>query len=321
MKQVVVVGLWLVLGLGMAAAYTEFEAGLIGSSQQLAQLVGQVSSAEKRLQVLEQDPYAAPLEREEAAASLARVRIQLGRQRLALRQEAYRLWTEVLNGRVRLEAARAAAKVAELRLRAARVRAEKGAASPLELDAAGRAYERAVLQLEQARAALDSARQALAARSEVDPDAVPEVVPPEALDVERHPDLQQARLDVQAAERAVLAASGPDTARLEKEKRAAELRAARERAERLRERLRRELESLQAQYARQQRLVGLARDAVADAQKKLEAQRLRLEHGLASELDVLSAEQELAQARADRLSAQVELGRLALELWAYAEAP
>ena len=139
MKQVVVVGLWLVLGLGMAAAYTEFEAGLVGSSQQLAQLEVQVSSAEKRLQVLEQDPYAAPLEREEAAASLARVRIQLGRQRLALRQEAYRLWTEVLNGRVRLEAARAAAKVAELRLRAARVRAEKGAASPLELDAAGRA--------------------------------------------------------------------------------------------------------------------------------------------------------------------------------------
>ncbi len=321
MKRVVVVGLWMVLVLGTATAYPAFEAGAIGSSQQLAQLKEQKTIAEKRLQVLEQDPYAAPLEREEAADALARVRIQLVRQRLALRQEAYRLWTDVLSGRVQLEAARAAAKVAELRLRAVRVRTEKGAASPLELDAAERAYERAVLQLEQARAALDSARQALAARSEVDPDEVPEVVPPEVLDVERHPDLQEARLDVQAAERAVRAASGPDTARLEKEKRAAELRAARERAGRLRERLRRELESLQAQYARQQRLVGLARDAVEDAQKKLEAQRLRLEQGLASVLDVLSAEQELAQARADRLSAQVELGRLALELWAYAEAP
>ncbi len=321
MKRVAIAVAWVGLTLALAGNYSQFENKLLTSSQRLAQLEQLLESARRRLQVLSGDPYAAPLERDEAADALARARAQLKRQRLELRKEAFRLWTDVLLARARLQAAQAAEEVMEIRLRAARIRVEKGAASPLELDAAQRAYERASLQGRQAQATLEAALQALAALTDVKPDEVPRVTPPAKLGVGEHPDLLLARLDVRALERAVAAASGPDTPRLELEGKTAELASARERATRLRERLRRRLEILRLQYQRQQRLIELARSAVNDAQKKLEAQRLRWDQGLASRLDLSSAQQALAQERADEVAAAVELGRLALELWAYAEAP
>ena len=321
MKRVAIAVAWVGLTLALAGNYSQFENKLLTSSQRLAQLEQLLESARRRLQVLSGDPYAAPLERDEAADALARARAQLKRQRLELRKEAFRLWTDVLLARARLQAAQAAEEVMEIRLRAARIRVEKGAASPLELDAAQRAYERASLQGRQAQATLEAALQALAALTDVKPDEVPRVTPPAKLGVGEYPDLLLARLDVRALERAVAAASGPDTPRLELEGKTAELASARERATRLRERLRRRLEILRLQYQRQQRLIELARSAVNDAQKKLEAQRLRWDQGLASRLDLSSAQQALAQERADEVAAAVELGRLALELWAYAEAP
>ena len=318
-KHYLILGFWLALSVVAAAGFQQFENSLIESSQQLEKVELQLTSAAKRAQVLEKDPYAAPLKQAEAADAIARARAQLKTIRLQLRKEAFRLWTDVLTSQARLEAARANEQVMEIRMRAVQIKAKREMASPLELSAAERAYERASLQRAQARAALEAARQALTARAETEPDEVPQIPLPKTLDLENHPDFLLAKLDVGVAERAVALASGPDTARLELEKRKAELQASQERAERLREQLKRQLKTLQAQYERQKRLVELARAAVEEAQKKLEAQRLRWDQGLASQLDLLSAKQALAQAYADEMAAKVELGRLALELWAYAE--
>jgi len=320
-KRFVVMGLWAVMALGLAAGYPRFESAVLEASQQLAQLELEWRSAEQRARVLADDPYAAPQERDEAEDALERARLRWAEQRLALRQEAYRLWTDVLKGQAQVDVALAALKVAGIRLEAARIRSAKGAASQVELDSAERAHEQASLQLAQARSALTGAKEALASRASAQPDDVPDIQPPEDLNVEGHSKLELARLDVRAAERALAAAEGPDTARVERERREAALRAARERGARLRGQLERRLESLKAQYTRQRRLAELARDAVADAEKKMAAEQLRFDKGLASKLALETARQALVQARADELAARVELGRLALELWAFAEAP
>jgi len=320
-KRVVVAGLWVALAFGLAAGYPRFETALFETSQQLAQLELELKTAERRAGVLAKDPYASPIERAEAEDALERARARLAQQRLGLRKEAFRLWTDVLKGRAQAEAAEAVERVAKIRLEAARIRVEKGAASRLELDAAERAYEQAALQLAQARATLAEAIEALNARADGEPDEVPPVDLPDAFAAAAHPDLRLARLDVRAAERALAAAAGPDTARWERERREAALQSARERATRLEERVARELDALQARYDRQQRLVELARDALRDARKKLEAEQLRFEEGMTSRLALENARQALAQARVDELAARVELGRLALELWAFAEAP
>ena len=321
MKRVVVAGLWVALAFGLAAGYPRFETALFETSQQLAQLELELKTAERRAGVLAKDPYASPIERAEAEDALERARARLAQQQQGLRKEAFRLWTDVLKGRAQAEAAEAAERVAKIRLEAARIRAEKGAASRLELDAAERAYEQAALQLAQARATLAEAIEALNARADGEPDEVPPVDLPDTFAAAAHPDLRLARLDVRAAEQALAAAAGPDTARWERERREAALQSARERAMRLEERVTRELDALQARYGRQQRLVELARDALRDARKKLEAEQLRFEEGMTSRLALENARQALAQARVDELAARVELGRLALELWAFAEAP
>jgi len=320
-KRVVVAGLWVALAFGLAAGYPRFETALFETSQQLAQLELELKTAERRAGVLAKDPYASPIERAEAEDALERARARLAQQQQGLRKEAFRLWTDVLKGRAQAEAAEAAERVAKIRLEAARIRAEKGAASRLELDAAERAYEQAALQLAQARATLAEAIEALNARADGEPDEVPPVDLPDTFAAAAHPDLRLARLDVRAAEQALAAAAGPDTARWERERREAALQSARERAMRLEERVTRELDALQARYGRQQRLVELARDALRDARKKLEAEQLRFEEGMTSRLALENARQALAQARVDELAARVELGRLALELWAFAEAP
>jgi len=295
-------------------AFERFETAVSAASPERMAAAAELEAAQARFQVTNEDPLAAPFEREEARAALEKARALLERVMAAARLRSFDLWANVLKAKENQELAEKQLELARVRYEAARIRAEHGAISEHDLGSAERALAEARLQLEEANTNLVSAKDEVRRYLDLEPKGVPEFTAPVKLSIKAHPDLRIALLEVGAAERSLAAAGGPDTARVERERRKAALTTARERLDQTREDLSGRLQQLQQSLDRQERLLKLKMQDAADAAAKLKAQQMRFASGLVSKIDVLQAEAALQRALQAELLAKIQIARIKLQL-------
>lgn len=304
----------------LAAGYPAFETAYLNQSPELAKAKAQLDDARARYLALKDDPYAAPFERAEAEDAFTRARLLLEKTAFELRKAALSTFAAVPIARLEVRQAEARLAVAELAARAAAIRFQRGAIGPSERARAEEDLDAAEFGLAQARRRLARAEATLARYGTFQAMRVPVLTPPAKRAATTHPDDQLARLDLRAARRAYLAARGPDTPRIETDRKAAELAAAEKALEDQEAALEAVLAEREAAWREAGRALVLKTRVVAARRADLAAVRRRYERGAASALDLRQAVLELASAELDQARAQEALARAALELWPFEEA-
>ncbi len=313
------VWLILLLNLALAEGFPEFFKRYLEQNPDWARATAQETLAERRYRALLEDPWAAPLEREEAAEAKTKAAVEKGRLRLELWQAALLRYSAPLLAEAKKDAAEAALAVARIKAEAAAIRYRHGAINKVELVAAEKETEEARLALEAAEAELKAARAFLAEYGVPPPTALPEISPPKDPRPEHHPRYRLAELALAAARRAYALAQGPDTARIVRTQKEAELFAAQKALQAAREDLEKAL--LEAQRARRQAKAALAlqTEALKTAEERLAAAQARYQKGLVSRLELEAARAERSRAELALLNARLELLKATAALYAFAE--
>jgi len=239
--------------------------------------------------------------------------------RLGLRKAALSIYTAVPLARLAVRVAEAQLAYAELADRAADIRYLKGAIGPTERTRASMAKAKAKADLEKARAQLALALSTLTHYGDFKAESIPELAIAKSRSISVHPDYQLAVLELRAAERSYQAALGPDTSRIDRERRKAELEAARKALASEKAILQDALDQKEEAWREAQRNVELKKLALEAKQKNLAVIRLRFSKGVASELDVKNAIIETAIAELALAQAQDALARAILDLLPFEE--
>ncbi len=319
MKRLGTIGIVFLLGAVLAAGYPEFVAAYLQQNPERARLEAQLEAARTRYLALKDDPYAAPFERAEAEDAWVRARLALRKTELGLQAEAFALYAAVPLARLGVRVAEARLEAAKIADRAAAIRFAQGAIGPNQRAQAAERLTEAEAGLEKARARLEDALAALARYGDFQAERVPALAPPENLSAAAHPDLRLAGLELRSARRAYQAALGPDTPRVERTRRKAELQAAERALAEKEAALKRALAEKEAAWRAARREVALKRAALENRRRALLAARLRLEKGTASPLEVKNAGLEAASAELALAQARKALGQAVLDLLPFAK--
>ncbi|RIH88229.1 TolC family protein [Calidithermus roseus] len=268
-----------------------------------------LEAAQDELRRVQGDPEAAPLSLTRAQEGVALAQAKLVQARKEADARALEAYTGVLLAQTDFNLARARKELSALQLQAAELRFKAGAISATELARVRDQDNQAANALSAAERALEQARSRLRPYGEVGVQALPEPDPldPGKFSLEGHARLLEAQQQVREAERALVLASGPDTAPLDKSARERDLSRARAALSDLQRTLADALEAARNRYRSAVESYRLARETQARSASELEAARKRFAAGSIAQLALKQSE--ITKAEADRgvLAAQIEL--------------